>query len=406
MIGFCLISCLSLFTQIDSSKIIQKIPLTPLNQYKSQYFPNYSDAHKSIYFTARESTHRDEDLFVSSITNNQFQVPQNIQELNQENNEGTPSLSTDGTRMIFSACDYPNTYGGCDLFETLWNGINWTKPKNLGYLINSHDWEGHPYLSKDGNSLYFSSDRPGGKGKKDIWISQRNQQGIWQIPINLGNHINTQFDEQSPFYLEDKKILIFSSDQKGGLGGLDFYQSLLTDNLFGLSQNIKPLNSIKDDAGICLGTQSNEYFISSSLSGKDLIYSVNIPDEFWLKTPPIVEKPLQSKTFESLQFEDIQFDSNQWELPSKTPNSLKELVLYLKEYTQQKVKISGHTDENGTEELNQILSEKRALSVKLYLIQQGISNDRITFQGFGYSQSSSKNQAKNRRIEIEIIDDR
>jgi outer membrane protein OmpA-like peptidoglycan-associated protein len=385
---------------MDSAKIIQKHPIKSINQFSSQYFPNYSEANKALYFTARESNHQDEELYVSYYSNNQFETPQKILELNQENNEGTMTISSDGKKMIFSACDYPNSYGGCDLFETNWNGKEWSKPKNLGYLVNSHDWEGHPYLSKDGNTLYFSSDRPGGLGKKDIWKSQKNEKGLWQIPKNLGNVINTKLDEQSPFILEEKKLLIFSSDKKGGLGGLDFYQSLEINSDFGEPKNILELNSSKDDAGFSLGINENEYFISSSLEGKDQIYEVILPNEIWLKAPAIEKK--ETIDLSSFNFDDIQFKKNEWNLPAEPLNSLIRLVDFLQLNGIYNIKISGHTDEIGTEENNQILSEKRALAVKLFLIKRGIASERIHIQGYGYSKTKSTNHSVNRRIEIEI----
>jgi outer membrane protein OmpA-like peptidoglycan-associated protein len=107
--------------------------------------------------------------------------------------------------------------------------------------------------------------------------------------------------------------------------------------------------------------------------------------------------------FDSIHFEDIRFKNNEWNLAKEPPKSLIFLVSYMKENPSSKVKIAGHTDEIGTEEHNQILSEKRALSVKLFLIQQGIQSERITFQGYGYSKSKLVDKSLKRRIEIELI---
>jgi outer membrane protein OmpA-like peptidoglycan-associated protein len=402
MLGLCLISFLAVFPRTDSLKIPQKTPIDQLNTYKSQYFPWYSVSLGTIFYTVRKNQQRDEDLVFSRDSLNHFSVPKDISELNLENNEGTPSFSSDGNKMIFSACDYPNSMGGCDLFESNWNGGKWTQPKNLGYLINSHEWEGHPYLSADGTSLYFSSDRSGGFGRKDIWVSKKNEQGIWQIPQNLGAQINSKMDDLGPLLLENRKILIFSSNRMGGIGGLDFYQSLKNTDAWSKPQNISSINSQKDDAGICRGPNQQVFFLSSSSDGSDKIYSVKIPEDIWMK---ISEKPLEktSLAFDSIHFDDIQFNNNEWNLAKDPPKSLILLVSYLKENNTSMVKIAGHTDEIGTEEHNQILSEKRALSVKLFLIQQGIQPERITFQGYGYSKSKLVDKAHNRRIEIELM---
>jgi outer membrane protein OmpA-like peptidoglycan-associated protein len=403
MLGLCLISCFLIFQTVDSTVLIKRQALDSVNQFHSQYFPHYSAKNKLLLFTSRTEKNQDENLFYSQLEHLVFTKATPLSILNQEYNEGTACLSEDGKTMIFSGCNYVTSYGSCDLFETKWINGMWSKPKNLGFLINSHDWEGQPYLSKNGQQLYFSSDRQGGIGKRDIWMSTKNEQGIWQKPVNLGEAINTQSDEQGPYLLEERNILVYSSNQPLGKGGLDFYQSIQTENIFQKGVNILAINTPKDDAGFSMGVSQNEFYLSSNIEGKDLIYSVIIPEKIWLKNTILKEKPIATIIVDSLQFNDIQFASNQWELPIKTPNSLIELQKYLKENLQQKIKISGHTDESGSEELNQILSEKRALAVKLYLIQQGISSNRIQFQGFGFSQSKSKDRAQNRRIQIELL---
>ena len=402
MLGICLVSLLSIFQNTDSTFLIKRQAIDSINLFHSQYFPHYSTTTKSLFFTARKNKNQDENLYYSSFENQAFSKPSPLSILNEENNEGTACLSDDGKTLIFTGCDYPNSYGGCDLFESKWINENWSKPKNLGFLINSHDWEGQPNLSKDGQQLYFSSERPGGKGKRDLWLSTKNKQGIWQAPVNLGDNINTKFDEQGPYFIEHRNILIYSSDQKGGKGGLDFYQSLKVQNNFQKGQNVLQINTPNDEAGFSVGESQNEFLISSTNEGKDLIYSIVIPEEIWLKNSITKEKPNTSQSFETIKFDDVQFANNQWELPKEIPKSLIELTNFLIENPTQSIKINGHTDENGNEDLNQILSEKRALSVKLYLIQQGIPSNRIQFQGFGQSQSKSKEKAKNRRIEIEM----
>ncbi len=403
MLGLCFVSFLSLFPTIDSTDLVRRQAIDSVNIFHSQYFPHYSAQNKVLYFTSRTEKNQDENLYFSKIENGIFSKAKPLSILNQEHNEGTACLSEDGKTLIFSGCNYLNSYGSCDLFETKWIEGIWSKPKNLGFLVNSHDWEGQPYLSKNGQQLYFSSDRPGGKGKRDIWVSNKNKEGLWQSPINLGELINTKFDEQGPYFWEEKNLLIYSSDQKGGKGGLDFYQSILLDHIFQKGVNIQAINTPKDDAGFSKGIEQNEFYISSSMQDKDFIYAIRIPEDIWFKKPltNITESP--KIRFENLSFDDIRFASNEWVLPIPRPKSLIELQQYLKENPNKKVKITGHTDENGSLELNQILSEKRALSVKLYLIQEGISGDRIQFQGFGNTQSKSKDQAKNRRIEIEIL---
>jgi outer membrane protein OmpA-like peptidoglycan-associated protein len=297
------------------------------------------------------------------------------------------------------------------LYACLWVEGSWTRPKNLGYKINSHDWEGQPQLSSDGKMLFFSSDRPNGQGKRDIWLSEMGDDGKWGQPKNLGDVINTTEDEQGPYFIQSKDILVFATNQKGGLGGLDFHQSLLYQGIWSKSVPIYEINSQANEAGFSEGIIENQYFISKKVAdpNQDLqIHSVIIPDYCWIKKPlaPKLEiVPVKSTSFFELSFEDIQFKINQSELPITTPTSLQNLVEFLKNNAHQNIEIHGHTDEVGNSIANVKLSEKRALSVKTFLVNHGIEPSRIFTKGFGNTKPKIKNASveqrkANRRIEI------
>jgi outer membrane protein OmpA-like peptidoglycan-associated protein len=326
-------------------------------------------------------------------------MPVPIAELNLENNEGTPTFSADGLYMIFSGCEYPNSFGGCDLYETQWIEGSWTKPKNLGFRVNSHDWEGQPHLSADGKQLYFASDRPGGLGKRDLWLAEKNELGQWNFPINLGPQINSNEDEQGPYLMKDKHVFIFSSNKKGGLGGLDFYQIPFPWNE-SPAKAIDYINTDYHDAGITPSVQAEYYYISRRINkpNQDLgIVRVHLPDSLFVNQPPLI-------VFEEIKFDDIEFENNTWQLDS-IPNSLKKLTDYLLNHPTKQVEIQGHTDEVGTVENNLLLSEKRALRIKYILIQNKIAADRIKTVGLGNTVPKIKNPSiserkLNRRIEI------
>ena len=392
-----LIPFLTLFEPADSISTVSVDPV--INAFRTQYFPQFLPNQQKLYFTVRKELNSDEEIYVANWQNDHFETPMPITELNQENNEGTPTFSADGLQMIFSACEYPNAFGGCDLYETRWIDGSWTKPKNLGFRVNSHDWEGQPHLSADGNSLFFASDRPGGLGKRDLWLSEKDEMGQWKFPTNLGPHINSTEDEQGPFLLQKMKRFIFSSNKKGGLGGLDFYQiPYPTDEH--IAQAMTQINTDYHDAGITPAEKTEYYFISRRLNkpNQDLgIVRVFIPDStFEDKISPIL--------FEQIKFDDIEFETNAWQLDS-IPVSLKQLASYLQQNPMKLVTIHGHTDEVGSSEKNLLLSEKRALSIKMYLIQNQIAGNRIKTIGFGNTQPKIKNptaleRKQNRRIEI------
>lgn len=410
MIGLWIIPLFSFLSERDSIPIVP-VPIKELNAYRTQYFPTYSASRKELFLTVRKALNSDEEIFVSKWNGQKFEAPWPIEELNQENNEGTPTLSKDGKTMIFSGCDYPNSFGGCDLYACQWVEGAWTRPKNLGYKINSHDWEGQPQVSPDGKMLFFSSDRPGGQGKRDIWLAKLEEDGKWGQPKNLGEVINTTEDEQGPYFIQSKDILVFASNQKGGLGGLDFHQSLIYEGVWSKSVPIYEINSPANEAGFSEAIIENQYFISKKVSdpNQDLqIHSVIIPDYCWIKKPlsPVAEV-VQKKPapFYELTFEDIQFKINQSELPIETPVSLKNLVQFLTNKNQQHIEIHGHTDEVGNSSANLKLSERRALSVKTFLVNHGINPLRIKTKGFGNTKPKIKNASieqrkANRRIEI------
>jgi outer membrane protein OmpA-like peptidoglycan-associated protein len=394
-----LIPFLTLFEPTDSISVVSIDP--EINAYRTQYFPQYLPNQHKLYFTVRKELNSDEEIYVANWQDGHFETPLPITELNQENNEGTPTFSADGLYMIFSGCEYPNSFGGCDLYETRWIDGSWTKPKNVGFRVNSHDWEGQPHLSSDGKLLFFASDRPGGLGKRDLWLSEKDEMGQWKFPVNLGPKINSPEDEQGPYLLLDKKRFIYSSNKKGGMGGLDFYQTPYPTNEQ-VPKAISSINTDYHDAGITPSETREYYYISRRINkpNQDLgIVRMYIPDSIFTDHSPSIK-------IEQIKFDDIEFNNNAWQLDS-IPTSLQLLAKYLQANPSKNVEIQGHTDEVGTEEKNILLSEKRALSIKLYLMQLHISGERIKTKGLGNTMPKIKNptaleRKQNRRIEIMV----
>ncbi|NJK97654.1 MAG: hypothetical protein HC905_24575 [Bacteroidales bacterium] len=145
--------------------------------------------------------------------------------LNTPDNEGAQTLSADGREIYFTACNRRDGYGLCDIYYSKWNGQQWSVPQNIGSPVNSKYKETQPSLSPDGRTLYFSSNRPGGKGGLDLWQATMQPDGQWSEPINLGDSINTAGEEQSPFIHSDNESLYFSSTGLTGLGRFDLFLS-------------------------------------------------------------------------------------------------------------------------------------------------------------------------------------
>jgi OmpA-OmpF porin, OOP family len=217
-----------------------------LNEFQRQYFPVLTADQQTIIFTVHED--KDEDIYISTKRNGQWQRPQSISKnLNTDKNEGTCTISADGRIMIFTSCEGRESFGMCDLYETHKVGEEWSEPVNLGQGVNSARWESQPSLSSDGRTLYFISDRRSGLGGKDIYVSKKDGQGRWLPATNLGNAINTPFDEISPFIHGNGRTLFFASDGHPGMGGHDLYYSDLENNAWSRPENLGyPVNT-KDD---------------------------------------------------------------------------------------------------------------------------------------------------------------
>lgn len=398
----------SLFSWCDSTEVATTTNIQSINAYHSQYFPQFNAAQEAIYFTVRKGKGEREDIFLSKIKQGAALPASSIENINIPYfNEGTCTFNETGTTMVFSACDYPNSKGGCDLYESNWVNGQWTSPKNLGFFINSREWDGQPHLFNQGKSLFFASERMGGMGGRDLWLSEKDSNGNWGIPKNLGPKINSKFNEIGPYFIKKRNILVYSSDKKEGKGNLDFYQSIKETDGWSDPKNLEIINTSEDDAGICEGILPNEFFVTESSalqSPSEQIFAKIIPEEIWLKPKEVnielVKVPALS--FTDISFKDIFFENNKWELPSPSPKSIDLLLQFLNENPTIKIQIEGHSDETGNAKYNLSLSEKRANSVKNYLVGKGISPERINCVGFGNQKPKGKDLAANRRIEIKI----
>lgn len=245
---------------------IKPEPLEPIINFKDkQYFPVLTADNQTIIFTAR-SNEEDENIYFSVKKNETWTAPKSIAtEINTPFNEGTCSISADGKIMVFTSCEGREGFGSCDLFITKREGDQWSTPKNLGENVNSKFWDSQPSLSSDGSKLFFSSERPFGQGKKDIWMSQQDENGHWMKAINLGPGINTNLDEVSPFIHANGFSLFYSSNGKPGLGKFDIYLTTI--------KNLKSLESV--NLGYPINTPDDELSLFITADGQSAYYSVD-----------------------------------------------------------------------------------------------------------------------------------
>jgi len=210
-----------------------------------------------------------EDIFISKKEDGQWGKVKNAgQSMNTIGNEGAQSLSLDSRYMFFVACDRRTGLGGCDIYYCIRQGDDWSAAINPGITLNTKHWETCPSLSPTGDVLYFASNRPGGKGKSDIWKSKVTimDNGMLQFsePENLDPVINTKEDEFSPFIHADNHSLFFSSKGHKGLGGYDIFVSYRNENTWSEPRNLGyPINTCKDDIGFVVNAYGDKAYFSS-----------------------------------------------------------------------------------------------------------------------------------------------
>lgn len=275
----------------DNTSAYKQRPLSDtVNAFLMQYFPVLTADQQQLIFTRRigGGPNDDEDLVISKKSaRGRWLTPESIsKEINSDLNEGTCTISADGRKLIFTSCIGRQGYGSCDLFESVRIGEAWTKPKNLGPQVNSSEWESQPSLSADGRTLYFVSDRRGGVGRRDIWVSQLNEQGEWTRARNVGKPVNTMYDEISPFIHVNNRVLYFASNGLVGFGGYDiFFSEKDTASRWMAPKNIgSPINTHEDQFSLFITADGKRGYYSHE-EVKDAgyttshIYEIEIPEE-------------------------------------------------------------------------------------------------------------------------------
>lgn len=263
-----------------------------INKFKQQYFPSITADDKTIFFTGIE--YQDENIYYSVFENEAWSIPQSVKAFNTNMNEGTCSVSGDGKVIVFTSCQAgPGrvSFGSCDLYMSRREEDIWSPPNNLGQTVNSSRWESQPTLSADGTTLYFVTDRPGGIGKKDIWMTKLNDYGKWTSPQNLGPDINTKEQEISPFIHFNNKTLFFSSNGHLGFGGFDIFKASKMLNVENQTfewkkvENIGyPINKHGDQVSLIINAEGTKgYFTDEIISNGRAVQSrlkyFKVPEE-------------------------------------------------------------------------------------------------------------------------------
>ncbi len=265
-----------------------------INTTVSEYFPSISLDGKHLVFTRRVNG-INEDFYQSDRLENGWSharsLPGNI---NSNNNEGALNISQDGQWLIFTGCNFQNGFGSCDLFISYLTPQGWTTPENMGPNFNTEFWESAPSLSPDKRDLYFTSNRTGGYGGNDLYVSHRLENGRWSAPENMGPSINTAGDESAPFIHADNSSLYFTSNALPGYGGDDlFVVRKKADGSWGIPENLGyPINTIENEGSLVVAADGKTAYYASDRAdsrGQLDLYTFELRNDvrpiqtFWVK---------------------------------------------------------------------------------------------------------------------------
>ena len=293
-------------TLIEKSKIAIELTQHPenvkienmgpvINSEYPDYVPVISADESELIFTSRRAGSTGglidvsgeffEDIYISHKKDGQWSAPAGIgSELNTPTHDACIGLSPDG-ELLFLYKPSKDLHTG-DLYFSTFAGDQWMAPIKLNPPVNTSDWtESSASLSAEGKTLYFSSDRPGGFGKKDIYRVVQLANGEWSKAANLGPRINTPEDDDSPFIHPTGKILYFSSKGHKNMGGYDIFRCEYNpdENTWSEPENLSsPINTPDDDIFFVLSTDCKHGYYSSVRIGgygESDIYIINFPDE-------------------------------------------------------------------------------------------------------------------------------
>lgn len=254
---------------------------SPINTEDDEYVPAITADESMLFFTYRGKKSMGgkmntdlqpdpqgqygEDVYVSyKMKDSTWAPPAPLRGVNTKGNDACISISPDGTYLFLFRSDLKNEG---DIYVSKLSGKEFSPPKKLNNNINSDKWEGSCSISADGKELYFASERPGGLGGRDIWVS-RWEDGDWGPAINLGPTINTPYDEDAPFIHPDGITLFFSSNGHMSIGGYDIMYTIRKDGTWIEPKSMGiPLNTTEDDRYYIINSSGTRGYFSSNRSG-------------------------------------------------------------------------------------------------------------------------------------------
>lgn len=413
----------------------------PLNTAGNEGAQSISSDGRSMYFTAcdRNDGYGRCDIYFSFHDGNRWSPGVNAgAPVNSTYWESQPSISPNG-RMLFFVSNRPGGQGGMDIWYSVRGSDGkWGNPVNPGKAINTPGDEFSPFIYFNSRTLYFSSNGRETFGGHDIYVTTMNPDSAWTPPENLGPAINTPADEAGLVIESSGKRAYFSSVRDKSKGKDIFYLDLpesiqpepvsyfrgtVIDKATGapitaryeltdLSSRTSIISSLTDSKGgffVCL-PQGYSYGLNVTADGY-MIFSENFDFvEGYTSAEPYRKTIALNKVRkgEFMRMYNVFFDTDSWELLEASVPELEMLLEFLRINNTVVIEIGGHTDSDGSDEHNQVLSEKRAAAVRNYLIKRGITPERMFSHGYGETSPMADNitaagKRLNRRTEITIL---
>jgi flagellar motor protein MotB/tetratricopeptide (TPR) repeat protein len=408
-------------------------------------------------------------VFRSEMKEGKWISPKNIPgKLRSKYRETTISFSPDGKTFYFVSDNEKLTLGGKDVLVSEQDAQGkWKDPVNIGKEINTKYDEEGVFISPDGNTLYFSSKGHNTMGGFDVFKSERNGMGEWSPAENMGYPVNSPDDDVFYKVTNDERIAYYSSNRMGGLGGRDIYKIVY------LGEEKEMLMSIEDImiagmdvdgktgffvpaapmtisafmmSGKVYNNKTNDgvrakidfidvdvsKIISTALSNDSGYYTANLPDGkaygvevvardylFYLDIVDLSgEDPdrVIARNFgldpievgATVVLENIFFELNKAALKPESFPQLEQVLGFMNGNPSVRMELSGHTDNTGSLRLNTKLSQARAQAVVDYLLERGVTEDRLDAKGYAFSQpiapnNTAEGRAQNRRVEFKIL---
>lgn len=283
---------------IELLKIQQDIDIENLGDKMNTIYPDYvpviSADEEILIFTARrpnstggeiefETGHYYEDIYISQKSDGDWTNPEKMGfGINTDQHDACIGLSPDGQKLFIYRSNQGSELAG-DIYVSDLKGNEWSEPKKMPSPINSDNWEPSASITPDEKTIYFTSNRPGGFGGTDIYMAKQLPSGDWARPVNLGENVNTEYNEDGPFIHPDGKTLYFSSRGHNTMGGYDIFRTVYDEetNTWSSPENLgMPINTADEDIYYVLSADGTRAYFSSHRTdtyGEKDIYVAHLP---------------------------------------------------------------------------------------------------------------------------------